>query len=76
MWFGVSAPIRTSPFSRFELGVHDLVLLGWVLARLELTEGRQRQLAAEDRVIETHGFAGVVAEAQVRVKANGHGGPP
>src|SRR4051812_5356376 len=57
---------------RLELRVHDLVLLGGILARVEVAERRHGEVAAEDRLVEGHRLAGGVAEVQVRVQPNGH----
>src|SRR5262245_39401340 len=52
--------------------MHDFVLLGRIGARVEVGERRNRELAAEHRLIEGHCLARGVPEGQVGVQPNGH----
>jgi hypothetical protein len=53
--------------------VHHEIVLRRILTHVEGCEGVDRQLAAEDRVVELHRGARGVAEGQVGVQRRRHG---
>jgi hypothetical protein len=52
--------------------VHDLLGLRGIVAHAALPVRVEGELAAEDGLVELHGFAGLAVEADVGVEPNGH----
>jgi hypothetical protein len=52
--------------------VHHQILGAGLSAHAAFLEGGDRQLAAEDRLVELHCLAGVGLEGQIRVQLGGH----